>query len=141
MKTALLFLLAAGGAFQEGTWKIESATVAPWWKGSEAPKSGFVKDLVGRSFSIKDGHVEGPGILACTSGRMAVKDVPAQGLFQGMLGEDEAKANRAAAGLGFQRGPWKTVDGGCDLEFHFSDTKSGAFGLDNYVFRFRKVRP
>lgn len=137
---ALVWALTASGSFHEGTWRIESASVAPWWTGREAPKSGYVKELTGRTFTIGNRHVEGPGIVGCASARLIVKDVPAQGLFQGGLGEDGERAARSAARLGFQGGPWRTVDGGCGLDFHFASPDSGAFGLDNYVFRFRRVK-
>lgn len=141
MKLWLLALaLASSTPSYEGTWKIETAVVAPWWAGREAPRSGFVKELVGRTFTIANRRIVGPGIVGCASERFAIKEVPAQGLFQGMLGEDAARATRSAAGLGFRAGPWKTVDGGCELEFHFADSGSGAFGLDNHVFRFRRVK-
>ena len=145
-------LLAASMAFAAepfylGTWRIASATVAPWWTEQEKPDPSEAKVLVGKTFSIGPKSIAGPRQVACPDPRYAVKDYPADMLFQGGFGEMHEKDKsvdpaKIAAALGFRGASWKTLETGCatELDFHFIDPTTGAFALNNYIYKFKKLR-
>jgi hypothetical protein len=66
-------------------------------------------------------------------------------LFQGMFGEMHERDKtidpvKVAATAGFQGTNWKTLETGCgnELDFHFIDDHTAAFGLNNYIYTLRK---
>jgi len=153
LSRAIIALCLAFGAasvcaeepFYIGAWKIESATVAPWWTERDKPDAAEEKALVGRTFSISARSITGPRQLACRNPHYGVKDYPADMLFQGMFGEmherdksiDPAKVPESA---GFHGTSWKTLETGCgnEIDFHFIDPNTAAFALNNYIYRLTK---
>ncbi len=151
----LMLLLAAGSsgagvgvdAFHLGTWRIQSAKVAPWWQHSASPDAGEARAWIGQTIVFAPGAIKGPGLIACRKPVYALRNVPAEGLFEGMFSEMAARsqalsAARAAASAGFAGREWPTLTTGCanELNFHFSTQRAGAFALDNYIYRLEKVR-
>ncbi|HZU26460.1 MAG TPA: hypothetical protein VFA04_13115 [Bryobacteraceae bacterium] len=137
----------AAEPFYIGTWKIDSATVAPWWTEREAPDPGEKKALVGRTFSIGAKSITGPPQLACGNPHYVVKDYAADMLFQGAFGEMHEREKSvdpatAAAAAGFRGSTWKTLETGCgnEIDFHFIDSSTAAFGLNNYIYRVSRQR-
>jgi hypothetical protein len=135
----------AADAFYLGTWKIDSAIVAPWWTEPQKPDPAEMKTLVGKTISVKPAEIIGPRQLACKGPRYQVKDYPADMLFQGMFGEMHTRDKsmdpaKMAAKAGFQGKSWKTLETGCgnELDFHFIDPATAAFGLNNYIFKLKK---
>jgi hypothetical protein len=67
-------------------------------------------------------------------------------LFQGSFAEMKERdksvdMKKAAATAGFHTGTeWKTLETGCETEvdFHFIDTATAAFGLNNVVYTLKK---
>jgi hypothetical protein len=64
-------------------------------------------------------------------------------LFQGKFGEmhDRDKAVdpvKIAAAAGFRGISWKTLETGCEIEFHFIDERTAAIGLNNYIYKLQK---
>jgi len=142
---ALLWLFAAAGAepFYFGAWKIESAVVAPWWVEKAPPDPVSVKALTGRTINFSAKSITAPKLLACASPRYAVKEYPADYLFQGGFGEMNRRDRsvdpvKIAASVGFRGSKWKTLETGCDFDFHFIDERTAAFALDNYIYRLKK---
>jgi hypothetical protein len=45
---------------------------------------------------------------------------------------------KIAASVGFRGSKWKTLETGCDFDFHFIDERTAAFALDNYIYRLKK---
>lgn len=148
MRTSLWLFLAmfvsaawAEDAFYLGTWKVDSAVVAPWSNAELVPDTPEMKTLVGKIIIIKPHEILGPHQAACKGPKYAVKDYPADMLFQGSFGEmhehdhsiDPAKM---AAKVGFHGSSWKTLETGCgnELDFHFPDKNTAEFGLNNYVY-------
>ncbi len=140
----------AADSFYLGTWKITSAVIAPWQV--ERPYGSDVaemKTLVNKTVVIQPKAILGPRQVACKGPNYRVKDYPADMLFQGEFGEmhrRDASADpvKIAAGLGFH-GPsktmtWKTLETGCgnELDYHFLDPITAAFGLNNYVYTLKK---
>jgi hypothetical protein len=151
MKTLLIVALLGVSAnaaelFYLGTWKIASATVAPWQVARPyGDDHAEMKSLVGRTVVIRPKAIVGPRAVACEGPNYRVKDYPADMLFQGAFGEmhrrdpsnDPAKI---AAGLGFRGTLWKTLETGCgnELDYHFLDPTTADFGLNNCVYTIKK---
>ena len=143
---ALVPSAPAADPFYIGTWKITSAIVAPWQV--ERPYGSDVaemKTLVNKTVVIQPKAILGPRQVACKGPNYRVKDYPADMLFQGEFGEMQRRDKSAdpakiAAGLGFRGKSWKTVETGCgnELDYHFLDPATAAFGLNNYVYILKK---
>ena len=146
----LLILVIASRAFAAdpfyvGTWKIESASIAPWWTEREKPDPSETKTLVGKIFSIGAKSIAGPRQLACRNPNYKVKDYPAGMLFQGSFGEMHERDKsvnpaKVAASVGFKGSSWKTLETGCgnEIDYHFLDPSTAAFGLNNYIYILKK---
>lgn len=143
---ALIPSAPAADPFYIGSWKITSAIVAPWQVdrpyGSDVAE---MKTLVNKTVVIQPKAILGPRQGACKSPNYQVKDYPADRLFQGQFGEMQRRDKSAdpvkiAAGLGFRGKSWKTLETGCatELDFHFLDPTTAAFGLNNYVYILKK---
>jgi hypothetical protein len=143
-----VLLPSAFGAepFYVGTWKITAAAVAPWRDGPPY-ESDLVemKTLVNKMVTIQPGAIAGPRPLACKGPRYRVKDYSADMLFQGEFGEmyrrdHSADPAKIATKLGFRGASWKTLETGCgnELDYHFLDPATAAFGLNNYVYTLKK---
>jgi hypothetical protein len=136
----------AADPFYIGTWKIASAAAAPWWddRGHESDLAEM-KSLVGKTVAIQANAIIGPRPVACKGPNYQVKDYPADMLFQGAFGEMQrrdksADPTKIAAKLGFRGSSWKTLETGCgnELDYHFLDPVTAAFGLNNYVYILKK---
>jgi hypothetical protein len=133
----------AQDAFYLGTWKLESAVVAPWADRRSKPGTAEMKSLIGKYVALKPAAITGPKPLACTGPHYKVSDFTADMLFQGSLGEmhdsDKTKdAGAIAAGLGFVGTSWKTLETGCEIDWHFVDPSTAEIGLDDYVYTLKK---
>lgn len=136
---------SAADVFYLGTWKIVSATVAPWWTDAQKPDEAETKELIGKSIIFMPKAIAGPPQAACKSLRYKIKDYPADMLFQGELGEMHERDKsvnpvKVAATVGFRGTHWKTLETGCgnELDFHFIDPTTAVFGLNNYIYRMKK---
>jgi hypothetical protein len=141
-----LTALAAADAFYLGTWKIDSAVVAPWANpAARQPDPAEMKSLVGKIVVFKPREISGPRSFACKDPRYKVVDYPADMLFQGAFDEMRRRDKsvdpaQLAARLGFRGAKWKTVETGCgnELDFHFVDPNTAEFGLNDFVYTLRK---
>ena len=132
---------SAVDVFYLGTWKIVSAVVAPWWSDPRKPDPAEMKTLVGKTVIVKPKEILGPREIACKGPKYKVRDYPADWLFQGSFGEMHERDQsvdpvKVAATLGFRGTRWKTLETGCgnELDYHFIDENTSAFGLNNYVY-------
>jgi hypothetical protein len=135
---------ARAQAFYLGAWQIASAAVAPW-SDTASPDPAEMKALVGQTVIFRAGAIDGPRQLACKSLKYKTTEGGPEMLFQGELaeprqGKPPPDAAAAAAALGFKGSSWKTLETGCgnELDFHFIDDRTAAFGLNNYVYRIQK---
>jgi hypothetical protein len=143
---SILFVINAWCAdpFYQGTWKIESATVAPWWTDAkQKPDAAESKALVGQNIVISAKAINGPRQVACKDAHYTQKSYTADMLFQGMFGEmhDRDKTvdpAKVAAAAGFKGASWKTIETGCEIDFHFIDDRTAAIGLNNYIYKLQK---
>lgn len=127
-----------------GTWKIASAVAAPW-ADPNPPDAKEMKSLVGKTLVFKPGEIAGPGILGCKGPNYRVVDVPVEGLFQGAFEEMHTRDRKAeplklAEKVGFHGTHWKSLQTGCanELDFHFVDPATAAFGLNDWVYTIKK---
>jgi hypothetical protein len=147
-KLCILLLAAlafAADNFYLGTWKIESALLAPWADPAHKDDAAEMKTLVGKIVTFKHSEIIGPRQVACKTPNYHVKDYPADMLFQGAFGEMQSRDKsvdpaQVAAKLGFKGKSWKTLETGCEteLDFHFIDPATATFGLNNYVYKLKK---
>lgn len=144
---AALLAISASAAdpFYLGTWKIASATVAPWADAARKPDTAESKTLVGQTVIIKASEIVGPHALACKGPRYKLRDDPAVMLFQGAFEEMQRRdksvdPSKLAAKLGFVGSKWKTLDPGCgnEIELHFVDPSTAEFGLNDFVYTLKK---
>jgi len=143
---ALVPHVNAADPFYLGTWKIASAVVAPWQV--ERPygdDTAEMKSLVGKTVVIGAKAITGPRQVMCRGPKYQIKDYPAGMLFQGAFDEmhrrdPAADPGEIAAKLGFRGSSWKTLETGCgnELDYHFLDPATAAFGLNNYVYLLKK---
>ncbi len=149
LAAALAAPAGAADAFYLGSWKITDATVAPW--AEPGNKDGYKpylpekKILVGQTVIFKKDAILGPRQIACMHPKYVVKSYPADMLFQGGFGEMQRKNQsvdpaKLAEKIGFQGGPWKTVETGCEteLDWHYIDPNTTTFGLNNFIYTLKK---
>jgi len=147
MLSLAFLLLFASEPFYLGTWKVESAVVAPWSTSQTPPDLPEKKMVVGTTVIFKANEIIGTRQFACKGPKYKVVDYPADMLFQGMFGEMHERdksvdPEKVAAKLGFQGKSWKTVETGCgnELDFHFVDPVTAEFGLNNLIYTLKKQR-
>lgn len=135
---------AADGDFFLGDWVIAKAVVAPWADATHKPDQHEMKALLGKTVTFKTKQITGPEPVACNDLKYEVDDYGADMLFQGALAEKSdgtfTDASKLAAGLGFQGDSWKTLETGCanELDYHFLDKNTAAFGLNDYVYTLKR---
>jgi hypothetical protein len=146
----LLATVFIGGAFAAdpfylGAWKIGSAVVAPWWDSAGKPDAAESKGLVGKAVTIGAAEIAGPRQVACKGPKYKVRDVPAEGLFQGAFDEMRRRDKsvdplKLAAKVGFKGTSWKSLGTGCanEIDYHFVDPNTAEFGLNDYVYILKK---
>jgi hypothetical protein len=134
----------ADDPFYLGTWKFQSAVVAPWadtppQKSDEAE----MKALIGKTVIVAPKAISGPRVFDCKGPHYKVSNFTADMLFQGSLGEmhdaDKSKDPvKLAAALGFAGTSFKTLETGCEIDWHFVNPTTVEIGLDNYVYTLKK---
>jgi hypothetical protein len=148
MVTAVLGMAAtspvfAAEPFYLGVWKISSAVTAPWADPQQPSDAAEVKAFIGKVVTIKPKAIAGPNVFGCRNPHYKVSDFSADMLFQGELGElhdaDKLKDPLALAHtLGFSGSSFKTLETGCEIDWHFVDQATAEIGLNNSVYTLKK---
>ncbi len=133
----------AADAFYLGTWKLSDAVVAPWADPKHKPDGAEKARLIGKTVTLGVKQISGPNPLACASPHYKVSNVKADMIFQGAFGEMQsgnksADPGKIAALLGFSGASIKTLETGCEIDFHFVDTTTAEIGLNDYVYTLKK---
>lgn len=117
------------------------------WTDHQKPDPAETKALVGKIFVVGAKSITGPRQLACSDPKFKVVDSAADMLFQGAFEEMRERdksldPRQVAASVGFRGSSWKTLETGCatEIDFHFIDPGTIAFGLNNYIYKARKQR-
>ena len=126
-----------------GTWKLTDAVVAPWADAKQKPDAAEKTRLIGKSVVLAPKAITGPKPFACTAPHYKVSNFTADMIFQGAFGEMQstnkaADPNKIAASLGFSGAGIRTLETGCEIDFHFVDATTAEIGLNNYVYTLKK---
>jgi hypothetical protein len=126
-----------------GAWKIDSAVTAPWADPHAKPDVAEKNALIGKTVTLAPKGITGPKVLACKAPHYKLSNVSADMLFQGSLEEmhnaDKSKdLLKLAASLGFTGTSFRTLETGCEIDWHFVDPTTMEIGLNDYVFTLKK---
>jgi len=126
-----------------GTWKLTDAVVAPWADAKQKPDAAEKARLIGKSVVLAPKAITGPSPFACAAPHYKVSNFAADMIFQGAFGEMQstnkaADPNQIAASLGFSGADIRTLETGCEIDFHFVDATTVEIGLNNYVYTLKK---
>jgi hypothetical protein len=134
----------AADTFYIGTWKISAAVMAPWADPKQKPDESEQTRLIGKTVELAAKRISGPKPFPCAAPHYKVNDFTADMIFQGAFGEMQSSnkrvdPNKIAASLGFtKRGSIKTLETGCEIDFHFVDEATAEIGLNNVVYTLKK---
>lgn len=126
-----------------GNWKISGAVMAPWADPKQKPDSAERSRLLGKTIVFKPREIAGPPPFACKAPHYKESDFAADMIFQGAFGEMQSKnksvdPDKLAASLGFTGKNIKTLETGCEIDFHFIDAATAEIGLNDYVYTLKK---
>lgn len=134
----------AADNFYIGTWKVSAGAIAPWADPKQKPDSSETARLIGKTVELAAKRISGPNPFPCATPHYKVSDFTADMIFQGAFGEMRSNdkrvdSNKIAGSLGFTKpGSIKTLETGCEIDFHFVDEATAEIGLDNYVYTLKK---
>jgi hypothetical protein len=142
---AMVFSLPADAAdtFYLGTWKFASAIVAPWAGPQDKPDMAERNSLLGKTVTIAPSAITGPKVFACKGPHYKLMNYTADLLFQRVFDEmhesDKAKdPQKLAASVGFTGTAIKTLETGCEFDWHFVDQSTVEIDLNDYVYVLKK---
>jgi len=134
--SGLVFFLASGAEAQDepfaGTWRIVSASPAPWVNPNSIPDTQ-TEPFLGQEIAFLAGHVDGPAPFGCAGATYESVDIPPQGLFQGGLGSETAEPLALSLGI---IGEAATLQVTCDtgvFDYH-SSGHALLTALDNVIY-------
>lgn len=133
----------AADASYLGTWKLSTAIVAPWADTKLTPDEAEKARLIGKTVVFAPKRISGPNPFACTAPHYKISEFAADTIFQGALGEMQANDNKVdpdklAASLGFSGRSIKTLETGCEIDFHFVDATTAEAALNNSIYTLKK---
>ena len=133
----------AADASYIGTWKVSAAVVAPWADPKQKPDSTEQARLMGKTIVFRAKEITGPAPFACKAPHYKQSDLAADMIFQGAFDEMRSKNKSAdpdklAASLGFTSKSIKTLETGCEIDFHFVDAATAEAGLNDAVYTLTK---
>jgi len=133
----------AADSFYIGNWKLTGAMVAPWADPKQKPDSAEQSRLIGKTIVLKAREIAGPPPFACKTPHYKESDYTADMIFQGAIGEMQSKnksvdPNKLAASLGFAGSSIKTLETGCEIDFHFVDAATAEIALNDNVYTLKK---
>ena len=131
---------AAEAASYMGTWKLTGAVVAPWADPKQKPDSAEMTRLLNKTIVFQAKQIAGPPPLACRAPHYKESDVTADMLFQGAFEEMQSKnksidPDKLAASLGFAGKTIRTLETGCEIDFHFVDAATRKSASTNTSIR------
>jgi hypothetical protein len=133
----------AADSFYMGAWKISGAVAAPWADPQRKPDGAGEARLLGKSIVLTARQITGPRPFACSAPHYKVSDFTPGMIFQGALEEMHSNNTtvdpaKVAASLGFAETAIKTLETGCEIDFHFVNDVTAEIGLNDYVYTLKK---
>lgn len=130
-------------SFYIGTWKVAGAVAAPWADAERKPDKAELARLMGKTVTFKAKEIAGPPPFPCKPSHYKEVDYAADMIFQGAFDDMRSKdksvdPDKIAASLGFAGKSIKTLETGCEIDFHFVDDATAEIGLNNYVYTLKK---
>lgn len=124
-----------------GSWLISDAVLAPWSYPEEKPTER--SRLMGKTIVFKPREITGPPPFPCKAPHYKEIDYGTDMIFQGAFDDMRSKnksidPDKLAASLGFPGKSIRTLETGCDIDFHFVDATTAKIGLNNYVYTLKK---
>jgi len=124
-----------------GSWTVIESIVAPWVD-AQAAKPEINSRVAKAKLVFTDQGVQGPAPLGCDKAKFTVSTVIPESLFQGGL----KNAAKQAAALGFKDSKITSVNVSClrtdadvEMDYALVDPGTALFGLDNVVYRLKRV--
>jgi hypothetical protein len=126
-----------------GAWKISAAVTAPWADPTQRPDSAEQARLLGKAIVFKAKEITGPPPFACRAPHYKESDYTADMIFQGAFEEMQTRnksvdPDRLATSLGFMGRNIRTLETGCEMDFHFVDAMTAEIGLNDTVYTLKK---
>jgi hypothetical protein len=133
----------AADAFYIGTWKLAGAVVAPWADPGQKPDGAEPARLIGKTVVLRPREIAGPRPFACAAPHYKVSvftaDMAFQGAFEEMRSNNKSvDPDKLAASLGLTGKSIKTLETGCEIDFHFIDDSTAEIGLNDRVYTLKK---
>jgi hypothetical protein len=133
----------AADLFYIGTWKLSGAVAAPWADSKQKPDGAEKARLLGKTVIVAPKKITGPNPIACAAPHYKISDYPPDMIFQGAFGEMQSKdkmvdPTNVANSLGFSGTRIKTLETGCEIDFHFVDATTAEIGLNDTVYTLKK---
>jgi hypothetical protein len=133
----------AADSFYVGKWKLIGAVAAPWADPKQKPDSAELSRLIGKTIVFKAREITGPPPFACKTPHYKESDYAPDMIFQGAFEQMQSKnksvdPNKLAASLGFAGSSIKTLETGCEIDFHFVDAATAEIGLNDNVYTLKK---
>jgi hypothetical protein len=117
--------------------------LAPWADPHEKPDAAEKDALIGKTVTLTVTAIAGPKVFACKEPHYKLSNFTADLLFQGAFEEmhdsdKSADPLKLAASLGFTGTSFKTLETGCEIDWHFVDSSTVEVALDDYVYTLQK---
>ena len=133
----------AADSFYIGKWTLTGARAAPWADPKQKPDGAEQSRLVGKTIVFTAREISGPPPFACKTPHYKQSDYTADMIFQGAFEEMRLKnksvdPGKLAASLGFAGGSIKTLETGCEIDFHFVDASTAEIGLNDNIYTLKK---
>lgn len=123
-----------------GSWRVETAQVAPWWNGPGAAPA-MDPEFQATPIVFEAKKSSGPQIVACDAPVYAVSLVRPEGLFEGNL----PNPTPDAAALGFSSTEIESLNVSCSLndrdvslDFPMVSDDTILLGLDNMIYTLKR---
>jgi hypothetical protein len=99
--------------------------------------------LLGKIIDFKAREVAGPRPFACAAPHNKVSNFSTDMLFQGAFETMQSNnksldPDKIAASLGFSGTSIRTLETGCEIDFHFVDATTAEIGLNDHVYALKK---
>jgi len=133
----------AANPFYLGSWKVTAAAVAPWADAERKPDAAEQARLMGKTITFRPKEISGPRPFSCAKPQYKITDYGPDMIFEGAFDEMQQSGKTVdpkalAASLGFTGPKIKTLETGCEIDFHFVDETTAEAGLNNYVYTLKK---